>query len=69
MPLSGIDCGDEAADWIDSVLNKRGHRILHHIDELPRRLTSDGASTFKRSFYLDARPEDKVTCYFTFFLF
>ncbi|ELT95518.1 hypothetical protein CAPTEDRAFT_91125 [Capitella teleta] len=60
IPLSGVDCGDDAANWIDRVLNKRGHRILHHIPALPRRLTSIGATAFKRSFYHAARPEDEV---------
>lgn len=58
--MSGLDCGEKAAEWMSGVLGKPGHRILHHVPELPLRATSDGVWAFKRDYFGGARPEDEV---------
>ncbi len=38
----GIDCGQEASDWLSQFLEKPGMRLLHFDSEMTKRLTSGG---------------------------
>jgi len=54
--IEAFDCGDEAAEWIDSFLGKKGFRIVYHSDNMTRRRCDAGPTRWHKN----AKTTDKV---------
>lgn len=56
--VEGLDCGDEAAEWISTCLQKPGHRIIYNTDGIMQReLRNQPTKTFWNQ---NAKPGDRA---------
>ena len=54
--MEAIDCGDEVAHWLDTVLGKSGLRLLYHSDAMRKRR----CDILDTPWHQMSRPQDQV---------
>ena len=60
--VEGVDCGDEASDWIGSIIKKANCRLLYHAASKTKRRT---VTTEKFPLMI---PEDTVRSLYIYFI-